>query len=39
VSGPPLMAVTVIATVPVAALFVFFQRYVVSGLVSAAVKR
>jgi multiple sugar transport system permease protein len=35
---PPLMAVTVIATVPVVALYVFFQRYFVSGLVSAAVK-
>jgi multiple sugar transport system permease protein len=35
---PPLMAVTVIATVPVVALYVFFQRSFVSGLVSAAVK-
>jgi multiple sugar transport system permease protein len=35
---PPLMAVTVIATVPIVVLYVFFQRYFVSGLVSAAVK-
>jgi multiple sugar transport system permease protein len=35
---PPLMAVTVIATIPVVALYVFFQRYFVTGLVAAAVK-
>ena len=35
---PPMMAVTVIATVPVVALYVFFQRYFVAGMVSAAVK-
>ena len=35
---PPLMAVTVIATVPVVALYLFFQRHFVGGLVSAAVK-
>jgi ABC-type glycerol-3-phosphate transport system permease component len=34
---PPLMAVTVIATVPVVALCVCFQRYFVGGPVSAAV--
>lgn len=35
---PPLMAVTVIATVPIVALYVFFQRYFVAGMVSSAVK-
>lgn len=35
---PPLMAVTVIATIPIAVLYVFFSRYFVGGLVSAAVK-
>jgi multiple sugar transport system permease protein len=35
---PPLMAVTVIATVPVVALYVFFQRHFVTGMVSGAVK-
>jgi multiple sugar transport system permease protein len=35
---PPLMAVTVIATIPIVALYVFFQRYFVAGMVSAAVK-
>ena len=32
------MAVTVIATIPIAALYVFFQRYFVAGMVSPAVK-
>jgi multiple sugar transport system permease protein len=35
---PPLMAVTVIATVPIVALYVFFQRYFVAGITAAAVK-
>jgi multiple sugar transport system permease protein len=35
---PPLMAVTVIATVPIVVIYVFFQRYFVGGGVSAAVK-
>jgi multiple sugar transport system permease protein len=35
---PPLMAVTVIATIPIVILYVFFQRYFVGGGVSAAVK-
>jgi multiple sugar transport system permease protein len=35
---PPLMAVTVIATVPIVALYLFFQRYFVAGTVAAAVK-
>ena len=35
---PPLMALTVIATIPIVVLYVFFQRYFVGGTVSAAVK-
>ncbi|HXM58054.1 MAG TPA: carbohydrate ABC transporter permease [Candidatus Dormibacteraeota bacterium] len=35
---PPLMAVTVIATVPIVVLYVFFQRYFVRGLTSGAVR-
>jgi multiple sugar transport system permease protein len=35
---PPLMAVTVIATIPIVLLYVFFQRYFVAGMTSAAVK-
>ncbi len=35
---PPLMAMTVIATIPIVVLYVFFQRYFVGGTVSAAVK-
>jgi multiple sugar transport system permease protein len=35
---PPLMAMTVIATIPIVILYVFFQRYFVGGTVSAAVK-
>ena len=35
---PPLMAVTVIATIPIVILYVFFQRYFVGGGISAAVK-
>ena len=35
---PPLMAMTVIATIPIVVLYVFFQRYFVGGSVSAAVK-
>jgi multiple sugar transport system permease protein len=35
---PPLMAMTVIATIPIVILYVFFQRYFVGGGVSAAVK-
>jgi len=35
---PPLMAVTVIATVPIVVLYAFFQRYFVAGMTSAAVK-
>ena len=32
------MAMTVIATIPIVVLYVFFQRYFVGGTVSAAVK-
>ena len=35
---PPLMAVTVIATVPIVILYIFFQRYFVAGMTSAAVR-
>jgi ABC-type glycerol-3-phosphate transport system permease component len=35
---PPLMAMTVIATIPIVLLYIFFQRYFVGGTVSAAVK-
>ncbi len=32
------MAVSTLATIPVTALFVFFQRYFIEGLTAAAVK-
>lgn len=35
---PPLMALVVVATVPIVILYLFFQRYFVSGLSSGAVK-
>src|SRR6266568_2794115 len=35
---PPLMAVDVVATVPIVILYLFFQRYFVSGLSAGAVK-
>lgn len=35
---PPLMAVVVIATVPIVILYVFFQRYFVEGIAAAGVK-
>ena len=35
---PPLMAVVVMATVPILALYVFFQRYFVEGIAAAGVK-
>ena len=35
---PQLMAATVIATVPIALLYLFFQRYFVAGVVSSGVK-
>jgi multiple sugar transport system permease protein len=35
---PPLMAMVVVATVPIVILYLFFQRYFVSGLSSGAVK-
>ncbi len=35
---PPLMAVTVIATIPIVAIYVFFQRHFVAGMATAAVK-
>ncbi|CAN5569528.1 carbohydrate ABC transporter permease [soil metagenome] len=36
---PPLMAVVVMATIPVLVLFVFFQRYFVAGIMSSGIKR
>jgi multiple sugar transport system permease protein len=35
---PPLMAVVVMATIPILVLYLFFQRYFVEGVASAAVK-
>lgn len=35
---PPLMAIVVIATLPILALYMFFQRYFVEGIAAAAVK-
>jgi multiple sugar transport system permease protein len=35
---PPLMAVVVMATIPILALYVFFQRYFVEGIAAAGVK-
>lgn len=35
---PPLMALVVVATIPIVILYLFFQRYFVSGLSSGAVK-
>lgn len=35
---PPLMAVVAIATIPILALYVFFQRYFVEGIAAAGVK-
>jgi multiple sugar transport system permease protein len=35
---PPLMAVVVIATVPILALYIFFQRYFVEGIAASSVK-
>ena len=35
---PPLMAMDVIATVPIVILYLFFQRYFVGGLSAGAVK-
>jgi multiple sugar transport system permease protein len=35
---PPLMAVVVIATVPILALYIFFQRYFVEGIAASGVK-
>jgi multiple sugar transport system permease protein len=35
---PPLMAVVVMATVPILALYVFFQRYFIEGIAAAGVK-
>jgi multiple sugar transport system permease protein len=35
---PPLMAVVVMATIPVVVLYVFFQRYFVEGIASSGVK-
>lgn len=35
---PPLMAVVVIATVPIVVLYVFFQRYFVEGIAASGVK-
>jgi len=35
---PPLMALVVIATIPILALYVFFQRYFVEGIAAAGVK-
>jgi ABC-type glycerol-3-phosphate transport system permease component len=32
------MAASTVATIPIAALFVFFQRYYIKGLTAAAVK-
>ena len=35
---PPLMAIVVIATIPIVVLYVFFQRYFVEGIASTGVK-
>lgn len=35
---PPMMAVVVVATLPIVVLFVFFQRYFVEGIAAAGVK-
>ena len=35
---PPLMAVVVMATIPIVVLYVFFQRYFVEGIASTGVK-
>jgi multiple sugar transport system permease protein len=35
---PPLMAIVVIATIPIVVLYVFFQRYFVEGIAAAGVK-
>ena len=35
---PPLMAVIVLATIPILVLYIFFQRYFVEGVAAAAVK-
>jgi ABC-type glycerol-3-phosphate transport system permease component len=35
---PPLMAVVVIATVPILVLYVFFQRYFVEGIAASGIK-
>lgn len=35
---PPMMAIVVVATLPIVALFVFFQRYFVEGIAAAGVK-
>jgi multiple sugar transport system permease protein len=35
---PPLMAIVVVATLPIVLLFVFFQRYFVEGIAAAGVK-
>lgn len=38
VNWPPLMAVVVVATIPVVILYVFFQRYFVEGVAASGVK-
>jgi multiple sugar transport system permease protein len=38
VNWPPLMAVVVMATIPILVLYIFFQRYFVEGVATAAVK-
>jgi len=35
---PPLMAMVVLATLPVLALYIFFQRYFVEGIAASGVK-
>jgi ABC-type glycerol-3-phosphate transport system permease component len=35
---PPLMAMVVIATIPILVLYVFFQRYFVEGIAASGVK-
>ena len=35
---PPLMAVVVLATVPILVLYIFFQRYFVEGIAASGVK-
>ena len=35
---PPLMAVVVLATIPILVLYIFFQRYFVEGIAASGVK-